>query len=289
MGIIEQAKTDGLIFDGAMGTMLIFEGLKGGKASEFWNLEKPDVLRNIHKKYFDAGSDVVTTNTFGASSIKLARAGLGEQFSEINETAVRLAKSVAGKGKYVAGDIGPTGEILQPYGALSVSQAVDCFAEQADCLTRAGVDLLIIETMFDVNESILAIRGARSVSSLPIFATLTFKETKTGFATVMGNRVEESMAALVEAGASAVGANCTIGSDAMIRLAERIRESVEVPVIAQPNAGKPETKGADVIYPEDMEYFSDNIKKIKALGIEIVGGCCGTTPDYIRRIAEKIR
>jgi 5-methyltetrahydrofolate--homocysteine methyltransferase len=288
MGIIEQAITEGLIFDGAMGTMLISEGLKGGKASEFWNIEKPDVIRNIHKKYFDAGSDVVTTNTFGASPIKLAKAGLGDKVAEINETAVRLAKAAASNGKYVAGDIGPIGQMLQPYGTLSVTQAVDCFAEQADCLSRAGADLLIIETMYDINESLLAIQGIRSVSSLPIFATLTFKKTKTGFATVMGNKVEDSMAALVEAGASAVGANCTIGSDDMIELAEKIRKSVRVPVIAQPNAGKPEVKGADIIYPEDEDYFSDNIKKIKSLGIEIVGGCCGTTPEYIRRIAEKI-
>ncbi|MBN1932580.1 MAG: homocysteine S-methyltransferase family protein [Desulfobacterales bacterium] len=289
MNIIAKAKTEGLILDGAMGTMLIREGLKGGKASEFWNLEKPKVIRNIHKSYFDAGADIVVTNTFGATLPKLQKAGLGDKIEAINKIAVQQAKAAACAEKYVAGDIGPTGEMLKPYGNLSLTQAIASYAEQAEYLDKAGVDLFIIETMFDLNEALAAIEGIQSVSKLPIFATLTFKQMKTGFATMMGNRVETSMQALIDAGAVAVGANCSIGSDTMLILADQIRQSITEPVIIQPNAGRPETKGIEVVYPETKDYFSDNIKRIKELGVEIVGGCCGTTPDYIRSIVEKIR
>ena len=289
MDIIEKAKKDGLVFDGAMGTMLIREGLIGGKASELWILEKPEVVAKVHKSYFDAGSDVVTTNTFGGSPIKLSKVGLGDNVEEINITAVKLVKESAGEGKYVAGDIGPMGEMLKPFGTIfSFEEAVDCFAEQAEYLSKAGADLFIIESMFDINESLAAIKGAQSVSSLPIFATLTFEQNPTGFATLMGNKVEDSMKTLIDAGAEAVGANCSIGSDTMIVLAREIRESIDSPVIIQPNAGIPETKGTEVVYPEDEEFFSDNISSIKKLGVEIVGGCCGTTPEYIRGIVSKI-
>lgn len=288
MDIIEKAKKDGLVFDGAMGTMLIREGLTGGKASELWILEKPEVVAKVHKSYFDAGSDVVISNTFGGSPIKLSKVGLGNNVEEINITAVKLVKESAGEGKYVAGDIGPMGEMLTPLGPVSFEEAADCFAEQAEYLSKAGADLFIIETMFDINESLAAIKGAQSVSSLPIFATLTFEQNPTGFATLMGNKVEDSMKTLIDAGAEAVGANCSIGSDIMIALAREIRESIDSPVIIQPNAGIPETNGTEIVHPEDEEYFSDNISSIKKLGVEIVGGCCGTTPEYIRRIVEKI-
>ncbi len=288
MDIIEKAIKDGLLFDGAMGTMLIREGLKGGKASELWILEKPDVVRNIHKSYFEAGSNVVTTNTFGGSPIKLSKVGLGKEVEEINKIAVQLAKEAAGDNKFVAGDIGPTGEMLKPFGTISSEEAVDCFAEQAEYLYKAGADLFIIETMFDIKESLAAINGVQSVSSLPIFATLTFEQKPTGFVTLMGNRVEDSMKRLVDAGAEAVGANCSIGSDKMVLLAGEIRDCIDSPVIIQPNAGIPEVKGLSIIYPEDEDFFSDNILSIKKIGVEIVGGCCGTTPEYIQRIVSKI-
>ncbi len=288
MNIIEKAKTKGLIFDGAMGTMLIQAGLEGGKVSEFWNLEKPEIIKNIHKSYFDAGSDIVCANTFGGSPIKLKKAGLGDSIEDVNRIAVRLAKEVASDGKYVAGDIGPLGEMLEPSGVIAFQKAVECFAEQADYLSKEGVDLFIIETIFDLQESLAAIKGIQSVSSKPIFATLTFEKIQKGFATIMGNRVEESMKALVDAGAAAVGANCSIGSDVMLDLAKEIRQSIDLPVIIQPNAGIPGVKESGISYPEDMEFFSDNIRKIKELGVEIVGGCCGTTPDYIRSIVDKI-
>ncbi|MFH1672043.1 MAG: homocysteine S-methyltransferase family protein [Pseudomonadota bacterium] len=289
MNILERAQTKGLILDGAMGTMLIRSGLGGGKVSEFWNLEKPEVVQAIHKSYFDAGSDVVMTNTFGGSPLKLKKADLHKHTEEINRTAVQLARKVAGKEKYVAGDIGPIGEMLQPSGTLSFEAAVECFMEQAEYLSKAGADLFIIETMFDLNESLAAIRAAQSVSSLPIFATLTFQEVPKGFVTLMGNRVEDGMKSLLDTGAVVVGANCTLGSGPMVNLAREIRECVDSPVMIMPNAGMPEIKGSETFHPEDKDFFSDNMLEIKRMGVEVIGGCCGSTPDYIQSIVEKIR
>jgi len=288
MNIIEKAKTDGLVLDGGMGSMLFRTGLSG-KPSEFWTLERPEIIESINRAYFDAGADVATTNTFGGSSVKLKKAGLEKQAITANQNAVAIARQAAGKTQYVAGDIGPTGEMLQPFGLLGIEEATATFGEQAAWLAEAGVDLFIIETMFDLNESLAAIAGIRKVSDLPIFATLTFTQSPKGFATIMGNRVEPSMKSLIDAGASAVGANCSIGSDKMIGLAAEIRAAVQSPVVIQPNAGAPKTENGAIVYPEDIEFFSENIRKIKELGVEIVGGCCGTTPDYIRRICEKIR
>jgi len=286
MTFIEKVQNQGLIFDGALGTMLIREGLGGGKASEFWNLEKPEIVQSIHKAYFDAGADIVTTNTFGGTSVKLQKAGLGNHAERINTLAVHIARAAGTDGTYVAGDIGPTGELLEPSGTISVEMAIDAFASQAEALSHAGVDVIIVETMFDLAEALAAVKGIQSVCALPIITTLTFQRIPSGFATMMGNRVEVGMKSLRDAGAFAVGANCSIGSDAMVDLAREIRNWVDIPVIIQPNAGIPEIRGLETVYPESPEYFLNNIRIIQSEGIEIVGGCCGTTPDYIRRIAE---
>jgi methionine synthase I (cobalamin-dependent) len=290
MTFIEKVQAHGLIFDGALGTMLIQEGLGNGRSSEFWVLEKPGIVQAIHKAYFDAGADIVTTNTFGASAIKLQKSGLGSHAERINTLAVQIARAAGSAGKYVAGDIGPLRDLLvEPSGTISADKAVDAFSEQAEALSRAGADVIIVETMFDLNESLAAIKAIQSVCSLPILATLTFQRIPSGeFVTRMGNRVEVGMKTLRDAGAFAVGANCAIGSDAMVDLAREIRDLVDIPVIIQPNAGIPEIKGLKTVYPESVDFFLKNIRIIKSEGIEIVGGCCGTTPEYIRTIAETI-
>jgi 5-methyltetrahydrofolate--homocysteine methyltransferase len=289
MTFTEKVLTQGLFFDGALGTMLIQEGLGGGKASEFWILEKPGIVQAIHKAYFDAGAHIATTNTFGASSIKLKKSGLAARAERINTLAVQTARAAGTDGKYVAGDIGPLGDLLEPSGTISLEMAVDAFSAQAEALSRAGADAILVETMFDLNEALAAIKAIHSVCSLPILATLTFQRIPSGeFATMMGNRVEVGMKSLRDAGAFAVGANCSIGSDAMVDLAREIRDLVDIPVIIQPNAGIPEIKGLETVYPESVDFFLKNIRIIKSEGIEIVGGCCGTTPEYIRDIAETI-
>ena len=285
MEIMDKVKQKGVVLDGGMGSMLISRGLKGGDCAEKWNIDHPDVIQEIHRAYFDAGVDVATANTFGASSFKLEKMGIKDRVETINTEAINNAKAAARPGQYVAGDLGPLGEMLSPMGSLTVERAKEIYVQQAGIIEAAGVDLFLIETIFDLNEAIVALDAVQTVSSKPVFCSLTFNQTKKGFFTLMGNPVEKSMQKLRDAGAAAVGTNCSMGSDMMIALAKQIRESVEIPVIIQPNAGMPQTRpDGTVFYPEDEITFAENIKKIKALGIEIVGGCCGTTPSFIQKI-----
>lgn len=289
MDILEKVEKEGLIFDGAIGSILISKGIKGGEASELWNLKHPDIIMGIHRAYFDAGSDVASANTYGACALKLKKMKVTQSVEEINRTGVQIAREACGKGQYVAGELGSLGEMLQPMGPVSFDEAVDCFAQQAGFLEDEGVDVFLIETIFDMNIALAAIKAVRSVSEKPIFCSLTFKQMEKGFFTIFGDSPSHSMKSLVDAGASAVGANCSIGSRTMVDLAGEIRKSVEVPVIIMPNAGLPEMrKGSTLFYPEDETFFATSIKKIKELGVEIVGGCCGTTPEYIRKIRESI-
>lgn len=289
MEVMEKVEKQGLVFDGAMGSMLIARGLKGGDSAEKWNIDYPDIIQEIHRAYFAAGADVATANTFGATSFKLEKMGLKESAEVINSVAVKNARAVAGPGQYIAGELGPLGEMLVPMGSMTLDRAKQIYGHQAAVLEAAGVDLFIIQTFFDLTEAIAALEAVLAVSSKPVFCTLTFNQTKRGFFTLMGNRVAESMIKLRDAGAAAVGANCSLGSDIMIALAREIRESIEIPVIIQPNAGLPQTANdGTVSYPEDEVFFTKNIQEIKALDIEIVGGCCGTTPAIIRKVRDSI-
>jgi 5-methyltetrahydrofolate--homocysteine methyltransferase len=289
MEVFEKIKKQGLLFDGAMGSMLIDKGLEGGQATELWNLTHPDHIRQIHQAYFDAGADVASANTFGATNSKLRQMGVTQSAEEINRAGVRLARQACGKDQYVAADMGALGDMLAPMGTLSEDEAIADYTLQAGILEDEGVDLFIIETIFDINIAFCAIKAIRSVSSKPVICSLTFKETPNGFFTIFGNSPGESMVKLVDAGAWAVGANCSMGSDSMVELAGQIRKSVDVPVIIQPNAGMPQTtRDNRVFYPEDEIFFAGNIRKIKDLGIEILGGCCGTKPAYIQKIKETL-
>jgi len=287
MDLITQIQQKGLLIDGAMGTLLMQAGVQSDRDFLLVAIERPELLTKFHQAYLTAGADVMTTHTFRTNDLKLKNAGLEQKLDEINRAAVRIAREVAGNNALVAGDLGPTGAMLKPYGELEPAEAAAIFAEQAEVLTDAGADLLLVETMFDLNEALTAIRGIRQVSTLPIFASLTFNATKGGFATIMGNRVD-SLVQLQEAGANAVGANCSIGSDQMVALAAAIRQAVGGLVIIQPNAGLPVTRNGETVYPESVTTFALNLKRIRDAGVEIIGGCCGTTPDYIRQIRRLI-
>ena len=290
MNILEKVAKDGLLLDGGMGSMLIARGLQGGEAAESWNVTKPEIIAEVHQAYYDAGADVATANAFGGSAMKLAQMKVEHSMEDVNRAAVRIARQVCKPGQYVAGDIGTLGEMLAPMGPLKPEEAEAAFKDQAAILEEEGVDFFMIETIFDLNLALAAIRAVKSVSAKPVFCTMTFKETAKGFFTIMGNAPEASMKALVDEGASAVGANCSMGSDTMVTLAGQIRDSVDCPVVIQPNAGMPQTgENNTVFYPESEDFFAGNIKQIKDLGVEIVGGCCGTNPDYIRRVKELIR
>lgn len=286
--IIEKIKTDGLIFDGAMGTMMIEKGLPGGEPSESWNLSHPEIVQSVHQAYFDAGADIATANTFGASAIKLKSLGVDHPVEAINQAAVKLAKAAAGPEHYVGGDIGPLGEMMAPLGPMTQEQALEIYTEQAGILADAGVDFFIIETMFDLNEALAALAAVKKVSSKPIFSTMTFQNTEMGFFTLMGSSVADCMQQLAGAGASVVGANCSMGSDTMAKLAGEIVDSVDIPVMIQPNAGLPENEpDGSISYPESVDFFVNNIRAAKAAGVDVVGGCCGTKPEFIQRIRQE--
>jgi 5-methyltetrahydrofolate--homocysteine methyltransferase len=285
--IVNKIKKDGLIFDGGMGSMLIARGLKGGEVGEKWNIDHPEIIKDIHRSYFDAGADVATANTFGATSFKLARMGVKESTEAINCAAINNAKAVARPGQYIAGELGPLGEMFSPMGTMTFSKAKEIYTHQAEIIEAEGVDLFLIQTVFDLQEAIVALEAVQDVSAKPVICSLTFNQTKKGFYTLVGNSVAESMEKLRDCGATAVGANCSMGSDIMVQLAQEIRQSVEIPVIVQPNAGMAQAKtDGTVFYPEDETFFAENIKKIRNFGVEIVGGCCGTTPQFIRAIKD---
>jgi len=287
MDIIEKINRHGLLMDGAMGSMLIRQGLAGNEAAESWNIKRPDIIRQVHADYFDAGADVVTANTYGASQPKLKKMGADRDFERINREGVRLAKSVCGPGQYVAADMGAMGDLLAPAGPVSFEEMKDAFAAQARILDDEGVDLFLVETVFDLNAGLCAVQAIQSVSDKPVFCTLTFKDTPRGFFTIFGNAPEHSMKILADQGVAAVGANCSLGSTDMVRLAAQIRKCIDIPVIIQPNAGMPRaTDDNQVSYPETDDRFVANMSRIRDLGVEIIGGCCGTTPETIRKLRK---
>ena len=276
-----------VFWDGAMGTQLIARGLVG-KAPELWNLEQPDLIKEIHKAYVLAGAEVIQTNTFGANRLKLKTAGLEGKLIELNQQAVEIAKSASGGKALVAGDIGPTGEMMAPIGSLSSELAEEVFAEQAEVLAKSGVDLFSIETMFDLEEMKSAIRGIKKVApGIPIVAEMTFKKTARGFFTMMGISPEQAIKGMEEAGADVVGANCSIGPEKMVELVNQMRKITDSWLIVQANAGEPRLEGEKEIYEYGAEEFADYAIKMFEAGADAIGACCGSNPEFIRLMVER--
>ena len=271
------------VLDGGFGSMLIAAGLEPGRAPDWWTLERPDAVAAVHRGYVAAGSDVIHANTFGATPAKLAAAGLAGRCREVNAAAVVLARSACAPGTLVAGDIGPTGLLLAPVGAATGAELQASFREQAAALAGAGVDLLSIETMFDLREALAALAAARE-TGLPVMASMTFEARPRGFFTIMGNRLEDALAALEVAGADAVGCNCSVGPEAMVGMVRAAVSAVKVPVAAQPNAGQPQALAEGVVYEASPAAFASQAVAMVRAGARLVGGCCGTTPEYIRAV-----
>jgi len=288
--IFDLIKERAVLFDGGMGTELMRHGLPLGTSPETWNVERPDIVQRIHTDYFEAGSDAVSTNSFGGNRIKLAAHGLEGRARELNLAAARVARRAAPDGKFVAGSMGPTGKFLQPQGEFTEAEFEDAYGEQAGALAEGGVDLLIIETQYDLKEALSALKGARRAApSLPVFVTLTFNKFPRGYFTLMGNTVSLSVEALEKEGARAVGANCTLNSEDMVGLVRAFREATKLPVIAQANAGKPALSGdGQVSYSQGLEDYVRFIPEMLKAGANVIGGCCGTDPGYIRKMAEFI-
>ncbi|MBR1420463.1 MAG: homocysteine S-methyltransferase family protein [Selenomonadaceae bacterium] len=274
------------IFDGAMGTMLQAGGLKPGACPELMNLEHPDVVKKIHEAYIDAGSTIITTNTFGASRLKLEHYGLSNRVAELNRAAVEIAKSASKNRVKVAGDIGPTGKFIAPLGDLDFDTAYQNFFEQAKALSDAGADFLIIETCIDLQEMRAAVLASKDACNLPIICQMSYSEDGR---TVTGTPPEVAAVTLESLGASIVGVNCSLGPEQLISVVEKLAKSCRIPVSVQPNAGMPflDSSGA-TRYPMDAETFGSFARKLVAAGAAYLGGCCGTTPDHIRAVKKNL-
>lgn len=285
-----------LLLDGAMGTELIARGTEVGKCNDYLNVESPGIVMDIHGAYFQAGSDAVLTNTFGANEYVLARHGLADDVEKINKAGAQIARRAAGEGKYVLGDIGPSGDFLQPLGNLEPAQLRAAFAEQAGGLLAGGVDGFIIETMTALDEVTIAIEAVKSVSGeLPVLASMAFDKIPIGFRTMMGVDIESAVSRIVSLGVDAVGFNCgTLTLDEYIELAGKYAAtarvlSKDVIIFAEPNAGKPQLVGDQPVYRVSPEDFAAAAKRIHSAGVNIIGGCCGTGPEHIKVLAEKLR
>ncbi len=279
-----------VLLDGGMGTELIAHGFPQGACPETWNVEKPDIVKKIHKSYYDAGSDVVLTNSFGGSKIKLEDYGEGDRCYGLNRAAAEIAIQIKREGKFVAGSMGPIGKFLKPAGEYEKEQFIDAYAEQARGLSDGGVDFLLIETQYDLQEAICALHGARNVTENPVFVTMTFNRGPRGYFTIMGNSVAQCIKKLEEEKVPVVGTNCTLNSEEMVDLVKIIRESTSLPIIAQANAGKPSVSGeGEVSYAQKIEDYLRFIPQMVENGANLIGGCCGTNPEYIRRMAQILK
>jgi len=284
----ERLKEPGiLIADGATGTMLQSAGLPHGSAPERWNLENPVAVRALYRTYVEAGSDIILTNTFGGSRPRLEGDNLGDKTIEINRTAARLAREVAGDKVIVFGDIGPTGKLLKPLGPLVPADAVDAFAEQAAALAEGDADAILIETMSDLNEAQLAIEGVRKVVGLPILVSFSFD---THGHTMMGIKPALAAREIWAMGVTAVGANCGRTLSETLAAIQAMRQAVpEAVLIAKPNAGLPHADGADLVYDVSPEIMAEYALKFAVAGVKIFGGCCGSTPEHIRAVVKAFR
>lgn len=266
-------------FDGATGTMLIQLGLKAGECPE---MVSEEVMMKVHKAYIDAGSQYITTNTFGANRPKLAKFKLDDEVAKINRRNAGVARKTAvGRGVLIAGDIGPTGELIEPYGDYTREMFIDIFSEQAKVLAESAVDLIIIETMTSIEELEASIHAVKSVTSLPVIATMTFdKDAQGRYRTMMGVTPEMGVRVMEEKAVDACGANCSLSPSDMIDLVREFRKLTHLPLIFQPNAGKPKMVDDKTVY-EPIPDLEKSISQIIAAGADIVGGCCGTDPEYI--------
>lgn len=271
-----------VMFDGGMGTLLQERGLTEGSAGELWNVENPDVVSGIHEEYAAAGARILTTNTFGGTRPRLAMHGLEDRVHELNKAGSALANDIASRRHcLVAGDLGPTGELLAPLGALSAEEAVALFAEQLQGLASGGIDLVLIETMSDLAEVEVAVTASRQVCpELPVFASMSFD---TNLRTMMGVTPREALNRLTEIGVDAVGANCGRGpAELEVIAAELVDHRPDgVVLFAQSNAGLPQLVGDHFEYDTTPEAMAVHARHLQALGVDVVGACCGSQPRHI--------
>jgi len=274
-----------LLGDGAMGSFLQSRGHAIEPCPEALNLSTPSALEEVASVFLEAGAEILQTNTFGGSPLRLAANGLEERTEEINRVAAETVRRFAGDGVFVTGSCGPCGRTLLPFGDLEPDELRTGCRRQMVALAAAGVDAFSIETMMDVEESLVALDAARTVApDVVTMTTLTFTETPDGFFTHFGTPLAEAVDRLAQAGADVVGSNCGTGTGTMIRITAEIRAATDLPILIRPNAGLPEILDGSPVWPETPEAFAQGILQVVAAGATVVGGCCGTTPAHIRAV-----
>lgn len=290
--LIQALSQSVLLCDGAMGTQLMAAGLPSGACGELWNVERPDAVAAIHRDYLDAGCDLIITNTFGGSSAALERHGLNRRARELNLAGARLARQAAGEQAWVLGDVGPFGGFLEPMGETTSDELLDMFTAQIEALLEGGADAIIIETMSDPQELAVAVQAVRKLTDKPVIASYAFSHSGGVFRTMMGTCPADAIRLAIQAGADVVGANCgtSLSLDDYLRLADELLDAAgNRPVILQPNAGSPQSIGGKLRYPATPADMAAIVPQLVKLGVKIIGGCCGTTPQHLRAMSQALR
>ena len=273
-----------VLLDGATGSNLMKAGLPRGVSAEQWVTEHPDVLQELQRAYVEAGSKIVYAPTFAANRISLANFGLESQAEQLNTRLVKISREAVEGRAFVAGDLTTTGQLMEPKGDMTYEKLYHAYQEQVRALADAGADLLVAETMLSVEETIVALDAAQSVCQLPVMCTLSLEADGTA---MYGGKAVEAVVTLQEMGAAAVGLNCSVGPDQLESVVRNMKEAATVPVIAKPNAGMPSiNEKGEAVYSMNEDDFARYTKILVEAGAGIVGGCCGTTPDYIRKLAQ---
>ena len=283
------ARGDVLISDGATGTYLQEHGLEPGGCPEELNASRPELVQRMARDYFEAGSDLVLTNSFGANRFMLRKYGYGERVQEFNRLAAQHARSQAPAGCYVVASVGPTGEFLEPLGEVTEAEVLDAFVEQVTALEEGGAHGVVIETMTAVEEAVLAVKAAKENTKLVVMATMTFDPGPRGFFTMMGVTPERAVKELAEAGADVTGANCGNGIEVMLDFSRNLRQATDGYLLVHSNAGLPLLQGGRIVYPETPEFMASRFELLAGIGINIIGGCCGTGPGHIRKLSASLK
>lgn len=275
-----------LVSDGGWGTELFKLGLKPGECPELWNESNRSEILQIAKNYVDAGSDIISTNSFGGSPVKLSHYNLEKQSYSLNKLAAELSREAAGE-RLVMGSVGPTGKFLMT-GDISEAELIESFSIQIKALLDGGVDAILLETFYDIDEAECAVKAVRKFSDVPLICSFTFDRSSNGeYRTMMGSTPKEVLQALITLGVDVIGVNCGGGYSNMIDLVKELRAlSHNIPLLVQPNAGLPETIDGKIIYTETPEVIAGAVKSFLTTGIQIIGGCCGTTPQHIKTIRK---